>query len=689
MAEIETVIKMSLVTGFSVLLTYVIWKIVKDKPMTWRLRIIIGVVYGIYCVLSTHFGVDYYSMMLNVRDLGPMAAGLFFDPIAGIIAGLIGGAERYIAGTYWGIASFTSVACSISTCLAGFFAAFLKNFIFKGKKPSVAYAFFMGSVMEVFHMYVVFVTHRDDMAMALMVVKTCSIPMILFSGIGLSVTAAVLIKKSGGHLLPMQTLPKEKISVSQKFQAWLFGVTAIVLIINFWFNFSLQTNAAEQDARDEIEISETDIKETYYMLRGREGAVSKVVTHIGDNGMYVIFDKDGNPIAGMQDEFLGDLLEPALQEHKDGEYFKYDIWDESWLCRTSTFDDDARLIIMIPEGGTSGGMYMERDIQAYETFLADILIFTVIYVLISMLVQGMVVDDLIRVNESLTKITEGDLNEKVSVYNSLEFASLSNDINLTVDALKGYIEAAEKRMESELLLAHTIQDAALPKNFDFNNPAFELFAVMDPAREVGGDFYDFFFVDMDKIALVIADVAGKGIPAALFMMRSKTALRGFAETGKGLKETFEKVNEELCGGNEINMFVTVWMGILDLKTGTVRCINAGHEYPVIMHGDRGFELFKEKHSPPLGAMEGIPFQEYEMKLDPGDCLFVFTDGVPEAINTNVEQYGTERMVAALNVNRDASMQGLLSAIQSDLEDFVGTAEQFDDVTMLGIRYNGY
>ena len=333
-------------------------------------------------------------------------------------------------------------------------------------------------------------------------------------------------------------------------------------------------------------------------------------------------------------------------------------------------------------------VYDTRNIQAYETMLADILFFTVIYVLIALLVQSMVVDNLLSVNRSLNRITDGDLNERVDVYSSLEFASLSDDINQTVDALKGYADAAKKRMEQELLLAHNIQDAALPKNFTFAHEGFELFATMNPAREVGGDFYDFFFVGANRIALVIADVSDKGVPAALFMMRSKTAIRGLAESGYEPEEIFYRVNNELCEGNELNMFVTVWIGIIDLNSGDMKCLNAGHEYPAVMRKDGDYEIFRDKHRMPLGAMKDMTYESYEMHLDPGDCLYVYTDGIPDAINIDEEQYGIERMLNALNNYKDASMEGLLQAVKADQDDFVGAADQFDDITMIGFRYNG-
>ena len=352
--------------------------------------------------------------------------------------------------------------------------------------------------------------------------------------------------------------------------------------------------------------------------------------------------------------------------------------------RVDETDDGGRILTMM----TYYEVYFARAIHAYETLFADILLFAVVYILISMLVQLIVVDNLKLVNQSLSKITDGDLEEKISVYNSLEFASLSDDINMTVEVLKGYIEAAEKRFEQELALARTIQESSLPRNFNFTRKDIDLFASMNPAKEVGGDFYDFFNLDNEKLALVMADVSGKGIPAALFMMRSKTAIRSLSETGLSLKEVMEQTNNELCSGNDAEMFVTVWIAVIDLKTGKAKCINAGHEYPMLMRANGKFELFKDKHSVPLGAVEGINFEEYEIDLEPGDCIFVYTDGVPEAINPDEEQFGTDRLLDTLNRNSDKTMEELLPIVKEDIEAFTGEADQFDDITMLGFKYIG-
>ena len=259
--------KMTAVTALYVALTVLVWKRLQGRKPRLAGKLSIGLIYGLCAVLSTHFGVDYSHMMLNLRDLGPLSAGLFFDPFSGIVAGLIGGIERYIAGTYWGVGSYTRIACSASTCLAGFLAAALHIFIFKRKKPSAIYAFFMGAVMEVFHMYVVFITHRDDMSMAFYVVKTCSPPMIAFTGLGMAVSSTALRICAGEWKNPFRKVSAEEVPVSQRFQLWLFAVTFTILLLNLLFSFAVQTQTAIQTARDTLTAVSGDIRDTYVKLR--------------------------------------------------------------------------------------------------------------------------------------------------------------------------------------------------------------------------------------------------------------------------------------------------------------------------------------------------------------------------------------------------------------------------------------
>ena len=669
------ILKMSVATLLYVFLTVIIWLYTKNRKLTPLDKLIIGIIFGISSILSTHFGVSYENMVMNVRDLGPLAAGLFFSPSSGIVAGLIGGIERYIAGTYFDVGSYTRIACSISTCLAGFVAMAMNMFVFKGKKPSPPYALFMGAVMEVFHMYVVFITHRDDMRMAFLVVSTCSVHMIIFSGLGLSISSVLLQYMTGEWRNPFRKSEDEEVSVSQKFQKWLFLVTSLVIITNFAFSYIIQTQTAYQDGRSILQRSAQHIRARYYEKNKDISPESDVIYYVvNETGRIVNGDHEGTVI----DEELMDNV-----KNRVGETFFDSYFDVRYLVHIEKIDNKNFLVVAM----TESDLYWYRDAEAYEIGLADVLLFTVIYVLIAFLVNQIVVNNIQLINDSLGRITNGDLTEVVTVRSSSEFASLSDDINQTVLTLKGYIEAAEKRIEQELILAKTIQESALPTTFEFpGRNEFEIFASMKPAKEVGGDFYDFFFVDSDKFALVIADVSGKGIPAALFMMRAKTAIRSLAESGLTPGEILAKANNSLCEGNDADMFVTVWLGIIDLKTGVMTCANAGHEYPAIKRRGGDYELLKDKHSLALAVMENMKPKEYEVTLELGDKLFVYTDGVPEAIDDNTVQYGTDRMLEVLNSVEEKEPADILQAVSQSLEKFKGNADQFDDITMIGFEF---
>ena len=678
------ILKMSGITALYVGLTVLIWLWTRNQKLRFPYKLLIGLIYGGCSVLSTHYAVDYSQMLLNVRDLGPLMAGLFFDPFSGILAGLIGGIERYIAGTYWDIGSYTRVACSVSTCLAGFLAAALRVWLFRHKKPSAFFGFILGAVMEVFHMYVIFITHREDMTMALYVVKICGGPMILFTGLGMAAASTILQIAAGEWRNPFRSVQKDEVPISRRFQFWLFVVSMGLLISSLVFTMLLQTHSAVQNARNVLTDAISDVRESY---ADSPGSVMRdhLMVRVGREGSFDLITDRNTILAGTHGHTeLSETNRQAILEAPENAFFTAEVFGQSALCRKEKLDENIMLLVQLPESE----VYAERDAQIYEIAFADILLFAVIYTLISQLVQLIVVNNLSKVNASLTKITGGDLNEIVDVRNSSEFASLSDDINQTVDTLKGYIDAAKKRIEQELLLARTIQDSALPKNFSFPRRDFELYAIMNPAREVGGDFYDFFFVEQNKIALVIADVSGKGIPAALFMMRAKTAIRGLAEAGREPADILARANSILCEGNDAEMFVTVWLGIVDLMTGQMKCANAGHEYPVVMRAGEGYKLIRDKHGIALAAMDGMKYKGYDLQLNPGDRIFVYTDGVPEAINRNLEQFGTERMVQVMNATWTGTLQEALSAVQEELASFVGSEEQFDDITMLNFTYNG-
>ena len=282
------------------------------------------------------------------------------------------------------------------------------------------------------------------------------------------------------------------------------------------------------------------------------------------------------------------------------------------------------------------------------------------------------------------------------IHNRDEVGQLAESIDQMETQIHSYvtnltqITAEKERISTELSLAARIQRDMLPNIFPAfpERTDFDIYASMDPAREIGGDFYNFFLIDENHLCVVIADVSGKGVPAALFMMAATIVLVDNARMGKSPAEILESANEAICATNREEMFVTVWLGILDLSTGILSAANAGHEYPVMKQPDGGYELIKDRHGFVIGGMEEIKYHNYELQMKPGSKLFVYTDGVAEASNSQDELFGTERMLEALNSEPDADPVTLLGNVKKAVDRFVGDAEQFDDLTMLCLEYKG-
>ena len=272
---------------------------------------------------------------------------------------------------------------------------------------------------------------------------------------------------------------------------------------------------------------------------------------------------------------------------------------------------------------------------------------------------------------------------------STAMKQMERDMNAYIHDLTA-VTAEKERIGAELSIATQIQADMLPRIFPAfpDRHDFDIYATMDPAKEVGGDFYDFFLIDDDHLCMVMADVSGKGVPAALFMVIAKTLIKNQAQTGKSPAEILANVNSQLCDGNEAELFVTVWLAILELSTGKGVAANAGHEHPTICRKDGQYELVVYRHSLAVAAMEGVRFRQHEFQLHPGDRLFVYTDGVPEATDADGKMFGAERMLAALNQDPAAPPEKLLRTVRREIDAFAGNAPQFDDITMLGLYYQG-
>ena len=250
------------------------------------------------------------------------------------------------------------------------------------------------------------------------------------------------------------------------------------------------------------------------------------------------------------------------------------------------------------------------------------------------------------------------------------------------------VTAEKERIGAELNVATQIQADMLPRIFPAfpARTEFDIYATMDPAKEVGGDFYDFFLVDDDHLAVVVADVSGKGVPAALFMVIAKTLIKNHAQNRETPAEVFTHTNAQLCEGNDAGLFVTAWMAVLEISTGKLTYVNAGHNPPLLQRAGGSYEWLRSRPGFVLAGMEGMRYRENEMELNPGDRLFLYTDGVTEATDANKELYGDDRLQAALDRQGNVPVRQLLTGIKESIDAFVGDAEQFDDITMLGLEY---
>ncbi len=413
--------------------------------------------------------------------------------------------------------------------------------------------------------------------------------------------------------------------------------------------------------------------------------------HVGKSGCIIIASEDWNIVSDRHGLEGQNLKETGIWIDRDsmpeGEVFRTEVYGVRSAC-VYIFTEGYYILAVLPENE----IILERDSSLRVMGIMEILLFIALFAVIFLLVKRLVLDNLGLVNASLSRIAEGDLEERVEVRANTEFSSLSDDINATVSTLKAYIAAAAARIDEELALAKSIQSSALPSVFPPypDRKEFALFAKMKPAREVGGDFYDFYLQDEKRLAFLVADVSGKGIPAAMFMMTSKTVLREYAERGDEPADVFANANEKLCAGNQAEMFLTAWMGFLETDTGLVRFVNAGHNPPVLIR--RGNASFvQQKVNLVLAMMEGVRYREQTLQMEPGDYLYLYTDGVTEAANAEGQMYGNDRLLALLSAAFGAGEAGcrkICETVGKSLKAFVGDAPQFDDITQVCLYYAG-
>ena len=798
---LSIILNCSLVVGVYLLDKYTLLK----KWSYIQKQVFVGVLFGGASAFASSFGVEWLGAVVNVRDAAPLSAGLIFGAPAGIIAGFIGGLYRWFS-VYWGAGTYTRIACSIATILAGFMAAALRKWVFDNKKTHWVYGIFIAVACEVIHMILIFVTNMDNSSYAFEFVKGATLPMILGNAFAVGFSILVISFFSMEGIFSRKTAER----IANTFQRWLLICIAVAFFATSAFTYILQngivkietqevfTSAINDVGKDVQEKSNAqllaiaesvkaeyeDVNSAKSLLELAEIYAIKDINVIDENGIIVeslesTYNGYDMKEYAQSKEFVDVLKEENsfvqaymptgidnsvwrkyaainltnggfIQVGYDAEQFHVTM--ESFVIDVTKYrhvgtggfiavcDGELNMVIDneykgkpissiginpptemlngqtasmlytadIVDGKTEASevyMYVFKFVEGYciiaampeteATFMRDsavytsvfmqIIVFIALFVFIYILIKRVIINNLKKVNDTLAKITGGDLNVMVDVRTNEEFASLSDDINSTVTTLKKYIAEAAARIDKELEYAKQIQLSALPSNFP-SGEEYNICAQMIAAKEVGGDFYDFYKLNENTIAFLVADVSGKGIPAAMFMMTAKTIIKDLAESGMAVNEIFTRANAKLCENNESGMFVTAWMGILDIPSGKLQFANAGHNPPLLKKADGTFEYLKTRAGFVLAGMEGVKYRVGEITFAEGDRLFLYTDGVTEATNAQNELYGENRLIQFMNKNVSLEATNLLPELKNDIDEFVGEAPQFDDITMLIFDY---
>ncbi len=498
---------------------------------------------------------------------------------------------------------------------------------------------------------------------------------------------------------------KHKMKIANVITLWLVAVVAVACVITSLLICSSMARKYGEDAEELVRQNVEDVTNDINNLM-KEEYDTEILKQIGDaatnrrigNGGYVLIcDTDHNIINSYNDTYTGKTTDEAGISIERGKNYSYET-DKRNVFGTYSFVNINETLGIYVIGVYPVKESVEGVYTTMNTAVAlEIVVFGLMFLLLLYLLHKLVINNMVKVNESLVKIREGNLDERVEVRDTYEFDNLSTGINDTVDRLKKSIDAAESRMNAELAIAKEIQTSALPRIFP-PFPArmeFELFASMEAAKEVGGDFYDFYMINGEQLAFLIADVSGKSVPGAMFMMKAKGVIRSLADSGLPPAGIFTVANEELCEDNEAEMFLTAWMGFLEPETGVLNVANAGHNPPVLIRDGKA-EFFKVKPGLMLAGMPDKIYKQHELKLEVGDILFLYTDGVTEAIDKDENQYGEKRLLELLsfgdNYPEPSGLNGVAGAVcelvSADVAKFVNGAEQSDDITMLCIRYLG-
>jgi len=827
-------ILIGLIPAASAVLLYFLFRKTKLKNLNyWVQQIIVGIVFGGICILSTEVGTSFQGAVLNIRTASVAAGSFVFGWPAGLIASAIGSFERGISVLWNSARGYTEIACTVATAVAGIVCGSLRKFMFDDKIPSPIAGTMVVLVIESFHILMVFITNMNDLTTAFVFVENVTLKIIICNCLSILITliAIYLIcwKKEKGII---QDLSGKKIASSV--QRNLFIAVIATFCMTVVFTFFIENNLTKSSAKDEIACNVEDLQGDVKMradniysilaetmaervidddmpglnkqgtipsdpstdpeLNNLHTYVTNLCTTYGvaefnlvnDKGIiyasnldYCSFDMASTPETKSLNELIQAKFPTAcIQQFRKNamppyNYMKYAAytlfkdnvnigyiqigydeasfynslnaiikdfttyrqigttgrimiamkdqtivsdWQRTYvdkkLSDKEVFNMDITQLnadnlnkhniettsnyfcftevegYIIVGTKTESEVNMSRDMMLYVISLSEVIVFAILLIFIYMVINSLVVKRIQRINGRLSEITSGSLDVVVDVEDNKEFKSLSDDINKMVNSLKDNIEKEKQRNNRELSFARNIQLSSLPVPLD-TTKGIDLYPLMATAKEVGGDFYDFYRIDKTHIALLIADVSGKGVPAAMFMMKAKTVIKSMVNKGMRAGEALTAANTELFNENEAGMFVTVWLGILDITNGELGFANAGHNPPAIGNqASHNFHFIKQKTGLVLGAMDNVTYPEQSLTLEKCQTIFLYTDGVTEATNNDNQLFGEERLLNSLNTYNCITNRHFVNCVKRDVDKFVGDAPQFDDITILAATYQG-
>lgn len=708
-------------------LAYIIFT-TKKGAYWWRMSIL-GLVCASLSIFGYYFGVEipvegnlvslvgYNFFIVGNSTIPPVIGGLVFGWPAGVIGGAIGFIFRACMGGW--LAWPTAIALLFSGCLTGA----TSHFIFKDKRPKWYFGFLIAAFVETFNIFLIYVFNTNNISDTYSLVKQFDFVCIGFAALSLALTNVTISLIEKEKILPKK---KEFKNISVHVQGALFIACIVgmaLMTYSVWAGSSLKT---EQDYSEIATASINDIQNeiSHHKLDPYLPSVSLIdelrempnhhhVTKGGftisiagcdiGNEEYPDYQYKQNQIIGVPDnldiyktkqifEFsqggvthrLSDKAIAPLKTNfvtVKGQVYLM-VYDTDVLVVGAT-NPISYVVVLIP--------YSEIDSSSGTVFrislYTNILVTIAIFLFAEYFVNQKIVKRVEMMDKSLEEIMDGNLDKELHIEGYNEFTNLSNNINLTVGALKNYAQEVELRIDNELKFARDIQTGSVPTSFPFEK-SYNIYARMEPAREVGGDFYDYFKMNNGKIMFLIADVSGKGIPAAMFMMRAKTLIKSLSSTNMPLEDIVNMANKDLCAQNEASLFVTAWIGILDSNNGELRYVNAGHMNPLLRKKNGKFAEFPNKHNFVLAAMPDYKYKAEITYLEPGDELVLYTDGVTEAHNPRKELYGVERLINFVNNAQYFNAKQLLDEISDDVVKYAEGIEQFDDTTLLIMRYLG-